>query len=84
MDVRPTGKPQHDGAVPLDPSSAEWEKYYANASRRRREARRSGRYRHNHLGDVRKQRRLRERLAMVASVLLLGALTALFHSILTR
>jgi hypothetical protein len=87
MEMRPAGKSSGAGPfeVPVvDPSSAEWEKYYADASRRRREARRSGRYRPNHLGDLRRQRRLRERLMVLGSVLLLGALTALFHSILTR
>jgi hypothetical protein len=83
MDMRPTGKSEPGYAV-VDPSSAEWEKYYADASRRRRAARRSGRYRPNHLGDIRKHRRLKERLFLLGSILLLGALTAIFHSILTR
>jgi len=65
-----------------DPASPEWQKYYENASRRRRAVRqRLGRRTHI---DERKRRRVIERVFLISSFLLLGALTALFHSVLTR
>jgi len=65
-----------------DPSSPEWQKYYENASRRRRAVRK--RLGHRTHIDERKRRRLIERVFMIGSVVLLGAMTALFHSVLTR
>jgi hypothetical protein len=65
-----------------DPSSPAWQKYYADASRRRRaERRRLGRKTHV---DLRKRRRAIEAMFMIGSVLFLGVLTAIFHSVLTR
>jgi hypothetical protein len=66
-----------------DPASPEWQRYYANASRRRRAIRRRiGRVRTP--AEERKRRRLVETALMLGSMVLLGALTAIFHSVLTR
>ena len=74
-----------DTIVPTDetdPSSPEWQSYYAKASRRRREIRRRlGRRVHV---DERKRRRAIEVAFLIGSVALLGALTIVFHSVLTR
>jgi hypothetical protein len=65
-----------------DPASPEWQRYYEKASRRRRALRRQlGRK--NHI-DERKRRRVLEIVLVTSSFALLGALTAIFHSVLTR
>jgi hypothetical protein len=65
-----------------DPASPEWQRYYAAASRRRRAIRK--RFGHRTHVDERKRRRAMEIAFMLGSVVLLGALTAVFHSLLTR
>ena len=73
MDVRAPERAQ------IDPSSAEWLKYYSEASRRyRRERRRRRRT------PSRKQRNRLATLLMIASVVLVAGMTGLFYFVLTR
>jgi len=63
----------------IDPSSAEWLKYYSEASRRHRGARRRRRR-----TPTRKQRNRLATLLMIASVVLVAGLTGVFYFVLTR
>jgi hypothetical protein len=73
MELRSTDRAQ------VDPSSAEWSQYYADADRRHRRARHRRRR-----GPSRKQRERIATLMMIGSVMFIGALTAVFYSVLTR
>jgi hypothetical protein len=66
-------------AAALSTSWAAWEKYYKDASRRRR-ARGGGR----HLREEKRRRRIRERLGLAVSALLVGGLTLVFYLVLTH
>lgn len=65
------------GSVP--PGSNAWESYYSQASRRRRSAR--GR---RSLREEKRRRRLRERLGLGLSALLVVGMTMIFYLVLSR
>jgi hypothetical protein len=81
MDQAPgqnTGEPQGQSSA-LSTSWAAWEKYYQEASRRRR-SRGGGRQ----LREEKRRRRIRERVGLAASALLVGGLTLVFYLVLTH
>ena len=55
-----------------DPSSPAWQKYYEDASRKRRQRRKLGQHSFPH--DERKRRRKVETILMVGSMIVLGVL----------
>jgi hypothetical protein len=65
----------------VDPTSPAWQKYYADASRRRRELRK---LHPRTLTEDRHRRRRIENLLLVGSILFVCGLTAFFHAVLTR
>jgi hypothetical protein len=65
----------------VDPTSPAWQKYYADASRRRRELRK---LHPRTLTEDRRHRRRIENLLLVGSILFICGLTAFFHAVLTR
>jgi hypothetical protein len=66
-------------ASALSNSWVAWERYYKQASRRRR-AMGAGR----DLREVKRRRRIRERLALALSTALVGGLTLIFYVVLTH
>ena len=72
------GEPQSQASV-LTTSWAAWEKYYQEASRRRRA--RGGRH---HLREEKRRRRVRERVGLAISALVVGGLTLVFYLVLTH
>ena len=64
-----------------DPSSPAWQKYYADASRRRRANRK---FLPRSPSEDRKRRQRIETVALAVSVVFLCALMAIFHAVLTR
>jgi hypothetical protein len=81
MDQAPTetgGEHQSPTSV-LAASWAAWEKYYQEASRRRRA--RGGRH---HLREEKRRRRIRERVGIAVSAVLVGGLTLAFYLVLTH
>jgi hypothetical protein len=73
-----TGEPQGEASA-LSTSWAAWEKYYQEASRRRRA--RGGRH---HLREEKRRRRIRERVGLTVSAVLVGGLTLVFYLVLTH
>jgi hypothetical protein len=73
MDVRAPER------VQIDPSSAEWVKYYSDASRRYRRVRRKRRR-----TPTRQQRNRLVTALMIGSVMLVGAMTSVFYMVLSR
>lgn len=72
--------PESDAqASALSNSWAAWERYYKQASRRRR-ALGSGR----NLREEKRRRRVRENVVMAISAALVGGLTLIFYVVLTR
>jgi hypothetical protein len=65
----------------IDPSSPAWQKYYAEAARRRRAQRK---LRTRSLSETRKHQKRIEATLLVGSIALLGILTLIFHAVLTR
>jgi hypothetical protein len=63
----------------LSASWAAWEKYYQDASRRRRAH--GGRHQ---LREEKRRRRLRERVGLAVSAALVGGLTLAFYLVLTH
>lgn len=81
MDQAPSqneGDPQSQTSV-LTASWAAWEKYYQQASRRRRA--RGGRHQ---LREEKRRRRVRERVGLAISAVLVGGLTLVFYLVLTH
>jgi hypothetical protein len=69
------------GGLPAsDPFSSAWTAYYKEASRRRR----AGGGQSRQLREEKRRRRLRERLGIGLSALLVGGLTMVFYLVLTR
>jgi hypothetical protein len=77
MDPR---SPARSDNLDADPSSPAWQKYYADASRRRR----TNRKQFGRLQDERKRRRTREMVLIIGSMVFLGGMTLIFHSLLSR
>jgi hypothetical protein len=72
--------PVRSNNAEVDPSSPAWQKYYADAARRRRTHRKQLR----RVQEERKRRHSLETLFIIGSLVVLGAMTAFFHSVLTR
>jgi hypothetical protein len=68
------------GSLGAPASSPTWETYYQQASKRRRAYGRSNRW----LREEKRRRRMRERLGISISAVLVGALTLIFYLVLTR
>lgn len=79
-----------DGDIPGDgsgagtrdvtqPTSSAWERYYAQASRRRR-----SHHSRRRLREEKRRRRLRERIGLGLSALLVAGMTMIFYLVLTR
>jgi len=66
-------------ALALSNSALAWERYYQEASRRRRAMGVGRSFR-----DEKRRRRIRERLALAVSAALVGGLTLIFYVVLTR
>jgi hypothetical protein len=80
MDEAPSqpGSSRASGATPaVSPTESGWDEYYREASRRRR--RNGG---GQQLRDQKRRRRIRERLGIVLSVMLVGAMTGVFYLVL--
>ena len=56
-----------------------WEEYYRQASLRRR-----SHYGRRHLREEKRRRRMRERIGLTISAVLVGGLTLVFYLVLTR
>ena len=56
-----------------------WEEYYRQASLRRR-----GHHGRRHLREEKRRRRLRERVGLAISAVVVGGLTLVFYLVLTR
>jgi hypothetical protein len=69
----------NNSATRTAPTSSTWDSYYKDASRRRRAT--SGRHQ---LRIQKRRRRLRERLGIGISALVVGAMTLAFYLVLTR
>jgi hypothetical protein len=65
------------GPSPGSPSWAAWDAYYREASRRRRKHGRGSTFR-----DQKRKRRLKERLGIALSALLVMAMTGVFYLVL--
>ena len=78
MDQAPN-RPEPAGTptASVSPATAAWESYYKDASRRRR----AGGGNHN-LRLEKRRRRLRERISIAISALLVGAMTMVFYMLL--
>jgi hypothetical protein len=63
--------------VAVSPAMSAWEDYYREASRRRRQTGGS-----RQLRDEKRRRRIRERVGISLSALLVGAMTAVFYFLL--
>ena len=83
-DGRSDGRSNGRSVADEDPSSPAWQKYYADASRRRRAMRKRHPKRLRRPQDIRRRRRYVELAFAACSVAFLGALTAIFHSLLSR
>jgi hypothetical protein len=80
-DGMPEGPVAPGGAAPASaPFSSAWEEYYKEASRRRRASPSQSRK----LREEKRRRRVRERLGIGLSALLVGGLTMIFYIVLTR
>jgi hypothetical protein len=79
MDHAPDSSPGITRAATAgaSPDTSAWDKYYKEASRRRRAAG------YRDLRVVKRRRRLRERLSFVVAALLVGAMTAIFYLVLS-
>jgi hypothetical protein len=86
MEVRPpaSGAAVNRSVADEDPSSPAWQKYYADASRRRRAMRKRYPNLLQRPQDIRRRKRRLEVVFAACSVAFLGALTAIFHSLLSR
>jgi len=81
MDEAPSqpGTSRVSGATPaVSPAESGWDEYYREASRRRR---RNGGGQQQ-LRNEKRRRRIRERLGLVLSLLLVGAMTGVFYLVL--
>lgn len=79
MDQAPTSVSSDPKATALSNSWVAWEKYYQEASRRRREM--SG---YRQLRELKRRRMLRERFGLAVGAALVGGLTLIFYIVLTR
>ncbi|HZL18515.1 MAG TPA: hypothetical protein VFG23_12300 [Polyangia bacterium] len=78
MDQAPAESDQQSQASALSASWAAWEKYYKDASRRRRQ-RGSG---HEMIREAKRRRLLRERLGLTISALAVGGLALVYYLVL--
>jgi hypothetical protein len=78
MDQAPPQSDQESQALALSASWANWEKYYKEASRRRRQ-RGSG---HQMIREAKRRRLFRERLGLTISAIVVGGLTLIFYMVL--
>jgi hypothetical protein len=78
MDQAPAQSDQQSQASALSASWADWEKYYQEASRRRRQHG-SG---HQMIREAKRRRLIRERLGLTISAIVVGGLTLIFYMVL--
>jgi hypothetical protein len=78
MDQASAQTDQQSQAAALSASWADWEKYYKEASRRRRRHG-SG---HQTLREAKRRRLVRERVGMTISAIVVGGLTLMFYMVL--
>jgi hypothetical protein len=78
MDQAAAQSDQQSQAAALSASWADWERYYKEASRRRRRHG-SG---HQTLREAKRRRLVRERIGMTISAIVVGALTMIFYLVL--
>jgi hypothetical protein len=79
MDQTPVQSDQQSQASALSASWADWEKYYQEASRRRRQ-RGSG---HEMIREAKRRRLFRERLGLSISAIVVGGLMLIFYLVLS-
>jgi len=68
-----------EGGTALSKSWEAWNEYYRKASQRRR-----SHHGQRHLREEKRRRRLRERVGLAVSALLVSGLTLVFYLVLTR
>ena len=78
MDQAAAQGDQQSQASSLSASWADWEKYYKEASRRRRQ-RGSG---HQMIREAKRRRLLRERLGLTISAIVVGGLALIYYIVL--
>ena len=79
MEQAPSANLREAGTTALSKSWDAWEEYYRQASIRRRKH--HGRRR---LREEKRRRRLRERIGLAISAVLVGGMTLVFYLVLTR